>query len=165
MFKSLVVGGVITIVGLINSTVAYGQLNVNGPISPTIETETAISPEVTPLELQQFVQVIKQFRRIETSMQREMAKAIKKEGLTPERFMEIDKTQRQLRSESVNSSEDLEKFRKVVTEFQKIMDDAEEKRQTTVATQGLEVERFLEIEKIVSNNQQLQGKVERMLGN
>ena len=117
------------------------------------------------MELQQFVQVIKQFRRIETSMQREMAKAIKKEGLTPERFMEIDKTQRQLRSESVNSSEDLEKFRKVVTEFQKIMDDAEEKRQTTVATQGLEVERFLEIEKIVSNNQQLQGKVERMLGN
>ena len=95
----------------------------------------------------------------------QMAKAIQKEGLTPERFMEINQSQRQLRSESVNSSEDLEKFRKIVVKFQEIMDDAEEKRQSTVATQGLELERFLEIEKIVSGNRQLQAKVERMLGN
>ncbi|MDJ0729603.1 MAG: hypothetical protein QNJ33_06370 [Crocosphaera sp.] len=163
MFNSLVVGGVITIVGLMTPTVAYGQFN--GPISPTIETETVVNPEVSPIELQQFVQVIKQFQRIEALMQREMAKAMKKEGLTPERFMEINESQRQLRSQSVNSSEDLEKFRKVVVKFQEIMDNAEEKRQTTVETQGLELNRFLEIEKIVSNNRQLQAKVQRMLGN
>ena len=162
MLKSLVVGGVV-MVGLMIPTVAYGQFN--GPISPTVETETTVDPKVSPLELQQFVQVIKQFQRIETVVQRQMAKAIQKEGLTPERFMEINQSQRQLRSESVNSSEDLEKFRKVVVKFHEIMDDAEEKRQSTVATQGLELERFLEIEKIVSGNRQLQAKVERMLGN
>ena len=162
MLKSLVVGGGV-MVGLMIPTVAYGQFN--GPISPTVETETTVDPKVSPLELQQFVQVIKQFQRIETVVQRQMAKAIQKEGLTPERFMEINQSQRQLRSESVNSSEDLEKFRKIVVKFQEIMDDAEEKRQSTVATQGLELERFLEIEKIVSGNRQLQAKVERMLGN
>ena len=162
MLKSLVVGGVV-MVGLMIPTVAYDQFN--GPISPTVETETTVDPKVSPLELQQFVQVIKQFQRIETVVQRQMAKAIQKEGLTPERFMEINQSQRQLRSESVNSSEDLEKFRKIVVKFQEIMDDAEEKRQSTVATQGLELERFLEIEKIVSGNRQLQAKVERMLGN
>ena len=162
MLKSLVVGGVV-MGGLMIPTVAYGQFN--GPISPTVETETTVDPKVSPLELQQFVQVIKQFQRIETVVQRQMAKAIQKEGLTPERFMEINQSQRQLRSESVNSSEDLEKFRKIVVKFQEIMDDAEEKRQSTVATQGLELERFLEIEKIVSGNRQLQAKVERMLGN
>ncbi|MGK7880732.1 MAG: DUF4168 domain-containing protein [Crocosphaera sp.] len=162
MLKSLVVGGVV-MVGLMIPTVALGQFN--GPISPTVETETTVDPQVSPLELQQFVQVIKQFQRIETVVQRQMAKTIQKEGLTPERFMEINESQRQLRSESVNSSEDLEKFRKIVVKFQEIMDDAEEKRQSTVVTQGLEVERFLEIEKIVSGNRQLQAKVQRMLGN
>ncbi|MDJ0598106.1 MAG: hypothetical protein QNJ37_04610 [Crocosphaera sp.] len=162
MFKSLVVGGVV-MVGLMTPTVAYGQFN--SPISPTIKTETVANPEVSPLELQQFVQVIKQFQRIEAVMQRQMAMAMKKEGLTPQRFMEINESQRQLRSESVNSSEDLEKFRKVVVKFQEIMDNAEEKRQSTVETQGLELERFLEIEKIVSKNQQLQAKVQQMLGN
>ena len=163
MFKSLVVGGMITIVGFMSPTVAYGQFN--GPISPSIETETVVDPEVSPLELQQFVQIIKQFKRIEAMTQREMAKALKKEGLTPERFMEINESQRQLRSESVNSSADLEKFRNVVVKFNEIMDDAEEKRQGTVETQGLKLNRFLEIEKIVSNNRQLQAKVQRMLGN
>ena len=163
MFKSLVVGGMMTMVGLISPTVAYGQFN--GTISPTIETETVANPEVSPLELQQFVQVIKQFQRIEAMTQREMAKVLKKEGLSPDRFMEINESQRRLRSESVNSSEDLEKFRKVVVEFNEIMDDAEEKRQSTVETQGLELKRFLEIEKIVSNDQQLQARVQRMLGN
>ncbi|EAZ90454.1 DUF4168 domain-containing protein [Crocosphaera chwakensis] len=164
MFKSLVVGGAIAIVGLIIPTSAYGQFN-GGSISPTIEAETVANPQVSPLELQQFVQVIKRFQRIERYMQMQMAKAIKKEGLTPEKFMEINESQRQLRSESVNSSEDLEKFRKVVVQFREIMDDAEEKRQSTVENQGLELDRFLEIEKIVAGNKQLQSKVEQMLGN
>ncbi|WP_107670989.1 hypothetical protein [Cyanothece sp. BG0011] len=164
MFKSLVVGGAIAIVGITLPTTAYGQFNA-GSISPTIETETVANPEVSPIELQQFVQVIKQFQRIERYMQMQMAKAIKKEGLTPEKFMEINESQRQLRSQSVNSSEDLEKFRKVVVEFQDIMDEAEERRQSTVENQGLELDRFLEIEKIVAGNKQLQSKVEQMLGN
>ncbi|ACB50702.1 unknown [Crocosphaera subtropica ATCC 51142] len=164
MFKSLVVGGAIAIVGLSIPTVAYGQFNA-GSISPTIEPETAANPKVSPIELQQFVQIIKQFQRIERFTQMQMAKAMKKEGLTPEKFMEINESQRQLRSESVNSSEDLEKFRKVVVEFQEIMDEAEERRQSTVENQGLELERFLEIEKIVAENQQLQAKVQQMLGN
>ena len=67
MLKSLVVGGVV-MVGLMIPTVAYGQFN--GPISPTVETETTVDPKVSPLELQQFVQVIKQFQRIETSRRR-----------------------------------------------------------------------------------------------
>ncbi|MDJ0508459.1 MAG: hypothetical protein QNJ64_04265 [Crocosphaera sp.] len=165
MFKSLVVGGIITVLGLHYPTVTYAQFR--GPISPTIEieTETVTSPKVSPIELQQFVQVIKQFQRIEANMQREMAKAIKQEGLTSQRFMEINESQRQLRSESVNSSEDLEKFRKIVVQLEEIMDDAEKKRQTTVVTQGLELKRFLEIEKIISQNKQLQAKVQQMLGN
>ncbi|MGK7941327.1 MAG: DUF4168 domain-containing protein [Crocosphaera sp.] len=163
MFKSLLVGGIITLVGVNQPTVTYAQFNA--PISPTIERETVSSPKVSPIELQQFVQIIKQFQRIEMNMQREMAKAMKKEGFTPQRFMEINESQRQLRSESVNSSEDLEKFRKVVVQLEEIIDNAEKKRQSTVATQGLELKRFLEIEKIISQNKQLQAKVQQMLGN
>ena len=94
-----------------------------------------------------------------------MAKAMKKEGLTPEKFMEINKNQRQLNPNIDNSSEDLDKFRKVVVKLEEIMNNAEKKRQSTVKMQGLALERFLKIEEIVAKSKNLQEKVQKMLGN
>ena len=99
------------------------------------------------------------------NMQHIMAKAMKKEGLTPEKFMEINKNQRQLNPNIDNSSEDLDKFRKVVVKLEEIMNNAEKKRQSTVKMQGLALERFLKIEEIVAKSKNLQEKVQKMLGN
>lgn len=163
MFKSLVVGSMITIVGLSVPTIAKAQFEA--PLSPNSQLSVVSESEVSPIELQQFVQVIKQFRRIEYKTQQQMAKVLKKEGLSPDRFMEINQSQQDWRSQSNASPDEMEKFRKVVVEMKDIMSEAETKRQRTVETQGLELERFLEIEKIVANNKDLQGKVKQMLGN
>ena len=79
--------------------------------------------------------------------------------------MEINKNQRQLNPNIDNSSEDLDKFRKVVVKLEEIMNNAEKKRQSTVKMQGLALERFLKIEEIVAKSKNLQEKVQKMLGN
>ena len=163
MFKSIVVGGLLTIVGLSVSTSANAQLSA--PLSPNSQLSVVSEPEVSPLELQQFVQVIKQFQRIEQTSQQKVAKAINAEGLSPKRFMEINQSQRDWRSQSDASADEMEKFRKAVVKIQDIMRDAETKRQRTVETQGLDLKRFLEIEKIIAKNENLQAKVQQMLGN
>lgn len=163
MFKSIVVGGLLTIVGLSVSTSVNAQLSA--PLSPNSQLSVVSEPEVSPLELQQFVQVIKQFQRIEQTSQQKVAKAINAEGLSPKRFMEINQSQRDWRSQSDASADEMEKFRKAVVKIQDIMRDAETKRQRTVETQGLDLKRFLEIEKIIAQNENLQAKVQQMLGN
>ena len=163
MFKSIVVGGLLTIVGLSVSTSANAQLSA--PLSPNSQPSVVSEPKVSPLELQQFVQVIKQFQRIEQKSQQKVAKAINAEGLSPKRFMEINQNQRDWRSQSDASADEMEKFRKAVVKIQEIMRDAETKRQRTVETQGLDLKRFLEIEEIVAQNKDLQAKVQQMLGN
>ena len=163
MFKSIVVGGLLTIVGLSVSTSANAQLSA--PLSPNSQPSVVSEPKVSPLELQQFVQVIKQFQRIEQKSQQKVAKAINAEGLSPKRFMEINQNQRDWRSQSDASADEMEKFRKAVVKIQEIMRDAETKRQRTVETQGLDLKRFLEIEEIIAQNQDLQAKVQQMLGN
>ena len=163
MFKISILGSIVTI--LLFSFPQKVKSQFQAPLSPTIKTETIYSQEISPLELKQFVDVIKQFQRIEMNMQHIMAKAMKKEGLTPEKFMEINKNQRQLQPSLNNSSEDLDRFRKVVVKLEEIMNNAEKKRQSTVKTQGLDLSRFLKIEEIVAKNKHLQEKVQKMLGN
>ena len=163
MFKISILSSIVTILLLASPQKAKSQFQA--PLSPTIKTETIYSQEVSPLELKQFVNVIKHFQRIEMNMQHIMAKAMKKEGLTPEKFMEINKNQRQLNPNIDNSSEDLDKFRKVVVKLEEIMNNAEKKRQSTVKMQGLALERFLKIEEIVAKSKNLQEKVQKMLGN
>ena len=163
MFKISILGSIVTI--LLFSFTQKVKSQFPAPLSPTIKTETNYLQEVSPLELKQFVNVIKQFQRIEMNMQHIMAKAMKKEGLTPEKFLEINKNQRQLKPSFDNSSEDLDKFRKVVIKLEEIMSNAEKKRQSTVKTQGLDLPRFLKIEEIVAKNKHLQEKVQKMLGN
>ncbi|MEM8777474.1 MAG: DUF4168 domain-containing protein [Cyanobacteria bacterium P01_G01_bin.49] len=163
MFKSIVVGGVIGIVGLSVPINVNAQLKA--PLSPNSQLSVVSESEIAPLELQQFVQVIKQFQRIEYANQQKVAKAMKKEGLSPERFMEINESQKNWQSQSDASADEMEKFRNIVVEIKEIMSDAEEKRKKMVETQGLSLKRFLEIEEIVAKDDELQAKVQQMLGN
>ncbi|MEA5509844.1 DUF4168 domain-containing protein [Crocosphaera sp. UHCC 0190] len=163
MYKSILVGGVMTIVGLSVPTTVMAQFQV--PLSSTVESSQASQPAVSPLELQQFVQVIKQFQKIEMQTQQQMAKAIGKEGLTPQRFVEINESQRNRNPQANVSSDELDKFKKAVVKVNEIMNASETKRQRTVETQGLELKRFLEIESTISQNKALQARVQQMLEN
>ncbi len=162
MLKSILVGGITGIL----------CLSVSSPVHSQIEAETTpffgtTQSEISPLELRQFAQIIQQFQGIDYRTQRKMGQAIKKGGLSYERFMEIGKSKNNYNYVAgVQASPDeLEKFQKTLTQVEEIITETEQKKERMIKSQGLEIKRFRQIETMVTQDRDLQQKVQQMVGN
>ncbi|MEB3311831.1 MAG: DUF4168 domain-containing protein [Snowella sp.] len=128
-------------------------------------TQTASVGTVPALELQQFVQVLKRWKSIDLESQRKMLGVIKAEKMAPERFMEILKQlQEPNASTSEISADDKAKFEKIMAKFQEIEQEAIPKKEKAITAQGLEVQRFAQIQRIIQQDPTLQQRVQQMLG-
>lgn len=130
-----------------------------------ILNQTASVGNIPALELQQFVQVLKRWKTIDMESQKKMVGVIKAEKMAPERFMEILK-QQQNPDVSANdiSADDKAKFEKIMTKFQEIEEEAIPKKEKAIVSQGLEVQRFAQIQRIIQKDPSLQQRVQQMLG-
>jgi hypothetical protein len=133
------------------------------PATPTT-TSSATDP-IAPVELQQFVQAVKQLQLIEMESQKQMAAVIKKEGLSPERFVEIDRSYASGVAPAKPISEDEQrKYNAITLKIQKVWQDTQPKRERAISGQGLTVARFSEINARVRSDRSLQEKVRQMIG-
>ena len=129
------------------------------------QVQSAASPTIPALELQQFVQVQKRWKGIEQQSQGLMVQAIKSEGLTPERFMAILKQkQSPTPSDEPLSTDDNTKFEKIIAKFQKIEEESIPKKEKAIISQGLDIQRFGQIQRTIQQDPALQEKVKKMLG-
>ncbi|MGP0128816.1 MAG: DUF4168 domain-containing protein [cyanobacterium endosymbiont of Rhopalodia musculus] len=162
MLKLILVGGVAGVLYLSVSLPVHGQIEAR-----TTQFFEAEHSEISPLELRQFAQVLQQFQAIDYRTQQKMAMAIKKGGLSYERFMEIGQSQNNYNyAAGVQASlEELEKFQKTVSEVEEIIVNTEQKKERVIQSQGLAIKRFRQIETIISQDSKLQEKVQQMVGN
>ncbi|MGK7943942.1 MAG: DUF4168 domain-containing protein [Microcystaceae cyanobacterium] len=166
MFKSLVVWGCAGLCLLLAPKMALGQAN-QLEIRPDALTQGESSQnQLSPLELNQFSQAIKQLQTLEMRNQQKMTAAIKDEGLSPERYVEIENTARDrtFQPETPVTSEEEEKFIKAATRIQEIWQEAQPKREKAVTTQGLTIERFAQINQIVGQDPALQKQIQQIIG-
>jgi hypothetical protein len=84
MFKPIFVGGCLAISLFLIPAIAYGQASSLTPAAPS---EMATSDQITPLEVQQFVQVLKRWKDIDQESQKKILMAIKAERLNPQLFL------------------------------------------------------------------------------
>lgn len=162
MFKSILVGGCLAISLLLSPAIAYGQASSLNPEAPTT---MATGAEITPIEVQQFVQVLKRWKDIEQDVQRKIVVAIKAEKMNPQRFMEIVKAQDpQTATKTDIPADDLEKFKKIVAKIQEMEQDVKGKKEHAITAQGLTIERFNQIGYSAEQNPSLKQKVKQMLG-
>ena len=164
MLKPVLLSG---LVGLsIFSFAIAAQAQSQGQIYQA-QIQSAASQTIPALELQQFVQVQKRWKNIEQQSQGLMVQAIKSEGLTPERFMVILK-QKQSPTPSPSdeplSTDDNTKFEKIIVKFQKIDEESIPKKEKAITSQGLDVQRFGQIQRTIQQDPALQEKVKAMLG-
>lgn len=161
MLKLIIVGGIAGVLSLSVSLPVHSQIEAG--TTQFFEVERS---EISPLELRQFAQILQQFKAIDYRTQQKMAIAIKKGGLSYERFMEIGKSQNNYDYTAgiQASSEELDKFRKTIIEVEKIVVNTEEKKVRVINSQGLEIKRFQQIETIISQDSELQKKVQQMVG-
>ncbi|HAC63407.1 MAG TPA: DUF4168 domain-containing protein [Cyanothece sp. UBA12306] len=160
MLKSMLVGGIVGVLGLSLSLPVCSQIEPN--INPLLETSQA---KISPLEMRQYAQILQQFKGIEYRTQQKMAQAIKKGGLSYERFLEIGKNQNNYNyTAGVQASPDeLEKFQKTLVEVEKIISETEDKKKRMIKSQGLELQRFQQIETIIAQDRNLQQKLQQMV--
>jgi hypothetical protein len=123
------------------------------------------SASVSPLELQQFVQAIKQLQKVEMETREKMAEALKSERLSPERFQEIG--QRRSNPDAPVSSQisanEQERFDKALAKIQTIQREATPKQNRAITLQGLTVERFNQIGTAIEQNPALRQQLRNQL--
>jgi ubiquitin len=168
MVKSSFLGVFVGALLLLSPAVAVGQAEqlTPEPLSQT-KPQGEMTGEITRLELQQFVQILKQVQNIDKQMQQKMAKAIKAEGLTPQRFVEIG--QRQENTETPLTTEisekELSQFERALAKLKQIEQEAIPLKERAVIAQGLTLERFSQIGQKVNQDPSLQKQVQQMLEN
>lgn len=164
MLKSMLLGGLVSTSLLLTPVTVRAQA---GQLTVPQSSTQAVSPtSVTPIELQQFVQAIKQLQVVDRQNQQKMAKVLQDEGLSPQRFSEIGRSlQRGVNPADPISEDEKQKFQRAIEKMGKIQQESLPKQQRAISMQGLQIERFRQIDIAVQQDTTLRKRVEQMLGN
>ncbi len=159
MLKSLVSGFVGVLVAIAPSVVAAPSLSA--PVLAQAFSPNRASNTVSPLELQQFIQAVKQLQKVQMETQEKLVDALKSERLSPERFQEIGRYRNNPDSPLSGpiSPAEQERFDKAITKIQKIQAEATPKQNRAITLQGLTVERFNQIGAAIDASPTLQQQI------
>lgn len=164
MLKSMLLGGLVGTSLLLVPVAVRAQAGQLA--SPQPSAQAASPASVTSIELQQFVQAIRQLQVVDRQNQQKMAKAIEEEGLSPQRFSEIGQGLQNPGTPPATpvSEEEQQKFQKAIEKMDKIQRESLPKQQRAISTQGLQIERFRQIDVAVQQDPVLKKRVQQMLG-
>lgn len=157
------IGGMIGALLYFSPVAAQAQVQ---PLSPQLlsqtSTSTGSSETVSPLEIQQFAQALKQLKKVEMETQEKVVQALKQERLSPERFQEIGQQRNNPDPSGITPAE-LERFDKAVEKIQTIRQEAAPKESRAVTMQGLTVERFNQIGQMINKSPALKQQLQNSL--
>jgi hypothetical protein len=144
---------------------SYSQDTVpQTPIDSNSETEKEVSQQ----ELQKFAQAYQEVQKIQKSSEAQMVQAVEGEGLSPERFIEISKSQQNAESDSNAtgvSTEEQASFENAKAKIIEIRQTTESDMTQAINKQGLEIPRFNEILTALQQDSQLREQFQQMMVN
>ncbi len=120
------------------------------------------SIEVSDEELETFSSALETIQTIYEDAQPDMVEAIKEEGMEPDRFSQIARSQQDPQSDLDVSDQEMQQFNSALGEIREIQSGIIEKQKTAVKEEGMSPERFQEILTAVRQDQQLQQRLQSM---
>jgi Domain of unknown function (DUF4168) len=192
MLKKILTGSLVCAALAIASFPAQAQSQA--PASPApIAPSTGQASEVTPQEVQQFANALKQMRSIHDEAQTQAGQIIQGQGLTVQRFNEILQSQQTAQAQPSGqppnsqppsgqspsgqspstpaqpaapaSPEEQQKFDQAMTQITQIQQSVEQRMGQAITSAGLEVQRFNQIFTIARQDQGLKQRIEQVLQN
>lgn len=158
MIKQLLTSGSILTLVLLGIP---AQAQTQNPAPPA---QTSPQTPVSPTELQKFAKSVKQILVIEQGAMTEKVQAIKAEGLSEGRFIEIYRVQQsQAQPQTAVTPQEKQKYDKVFTKLGEIEKKTQLQMIQVLKKEGLEVPRFNQILAAVRENPSLREQVEQML--
>ena len=137
----------------------------NPSVAPATGTPAAA---ISPAELQKFAEVIPQLQEIQKSAQQQVSEAVKKAGLSEDRFRELYGVQQSPTASQASTPatpQEQQAVQQVVSQLETIKSEAQTRRVQAVESQGLELTRFNEILTAVRQDSDLQQQLQRILSN
>lgn len=136
------------------------------PSQAPINSQT--EQKVNRQELQQFVQAYKAVQQIQKSSEKQMVEAVKTEGLSPARFIEISKSEKNPATDSSAtdiSNREKQGFENAKAKIIVIKQKTESDLTQAINAQGLELPRFNEILTALQQDSQLREQFQQMIVN
>ncbi|NJR37820.1 MAG: DUF4168 domain-containing protein [Leptolyngbyaceae cyanobacterium CSU_1_4] len=138
------------------------------PQSPSGAPATETPAAVSPAELQKFAEVIPQLQEIQKTAQQQVSEAIKKAGLSEDRFRELYSVQQSpttAQASTPATPQEQQAVQQVATQLETIQSETQTRRVQAVESQGLELTRFNEILTAVRQDADLQQQLQQILNN
>ncbi len=127
-----------------------------------MQQQQAPSVEVSDEELATFSNALQTIQSIYEDAQPNMVEAIKEEGMEPNRFSQIARSQQNPQSDLDVTDQEMQKFNSALSEIREIQSGIIEKQKAAVKEEGMSPERFQEILTAVRQDQQLQQRLQSM---
>ncbi|MGH8002148.1 MAG: DUF4168 domain-containing protein [Brasilonema sp.] len=173
VFKQILIGSYVSVFLLVSSLSAHAQAPkpTSPSSSPSSQPQVPMTPpqtsgtKVSQDELQKFVSSLKQLLVIEQGANQQITQIVSKSGLSEQRFLEINKAQEnpsQPPAKAITSQEK-QQFDKAFTSLRSVQQEANTKMQQILQKQGLQPERFKQINAAVKQDPTLQQKVREMI--
>ncbi len=162
MVKNLLAGCSLLVVLAVGSLPAQAQ-NPSPAPAPSQSAPANVSPD----ELKKFAGAIKKVLVIAQGMETDMVQAVKKEGLTEQRFNEIHQSRQNPSAkptQQVTPKED-QSYKQALTQLTQIQKDAQTKMDQAVESEGLKVDRFNQIFAAVQKDPNLRQEVRKLMQN
>lgn len=168
MYKQLLTGGFAIALLASMGLPVKAQTAEPGTAPPGQEMpqgQEAPKTDVSSEDLQKFASAVKQIQTIQQSYQGKMAQAVEAEGLTQQRYMEIQQAQANPSAQpsSEISSEDKQKYEQANNKVAELEQQAETEMKQAVQSQGLDIQRFNEIFAAIQQDPSLQQQVREMI--
>lgn len=164
MLKQLLLGSLLGSLFLAMPLAVRSQTSPPASAPPQQETP---QKEVSQQELRQFANIIRQVRVINQQAQQDMVQAVESEGLSLQRFIEIERAAQNSNAQSTTqiSADEKQKFEKALTKARQIRQQLQAQVQQVVQQSGLKVERLNQIIETVKQSPALQQQVQQMMQN
>src|SRR5690625_2186296 len=142
------------IVAVLGTTVAFAQEAPGPEVREILQ-----SGEVSVQEWDKYVSAINFVESIQQQSQPRMLKAIEKEGLDPQEYIEAAQAQQQGQDTGLDDTKK-EKFAKVQNEIQNIQMEANAQIEKKIEDEDLTIDRFNQLFMSYQQNQELQERVQ-----
>lgn len=133
-----------------------------GMLTVMAQTQTQSKP-VTDDELQKFITIFTQVQMENQKIQQEMLKVVEENGLTPQRFQEIQQAQANPNSTAEVSAEEKKSYDAVMSILQEMQPALEAQMLKIVTDNGFSEERYTEVAQQIQTDTALQQKLQNML--
>jgi len=128
-----------------------------------LSSQETQSSEISDAELKQFAEAYKKTQEVNQDAQEQMMKVLEAEDMSVEKYTEINNAINNPETQTEVSDEDMAKFKKIVSKFEAIQKQSQEKMQKAIVKTGMSLERYQQIFNLVQTDPELQKRLQEFL--